>query len=152
MVRQRQLKVMEYKCNATCSLGDGQRVILCQRVRRSTRAVRAVRNTPVFLTEIRVVADAITKLNGTNHAQWETEMALVLEPKHVYGIIKGYDDKPDEPAANATATQKAAFQVWMNRNGVAKSTILLGMEPGIQVEYPVIADAKTLLEQLATAY
>jgi len=44
-------------CNATHRLGDRQRVILRQRVRGSVRAVRAVRNTRVFQTETRVVAD-----------------------------------------------------------------------------------------------
>jgi hypothetical protein len=44
-------------CNATHRLGDGKRVILRQRVRGSVRAVRAVRNTRVFQTETRVVAD-----------------------------------------------------------------------------------------------
>jgi hypothetical protein len=44
-------------CNATRRLGDGQRVILRQRVRGSVRAVRAVRNTRVFQTESGVVAD-----------------------------------------------------------------------------------------------
>ena len=94
----------------------------------------------------------ITKFNGTNNAQWATEMALLLEQKQVYGIIKGYDDKPEEPAANATATEKAAFKDWMNRHGVAKSTILLGMEPRIQAEYTVVDDAETLWEKLASAY
>jgi len=70
----------------------------------------------------------------------------------VYGIIKGYDDKPEEPAANATATEKPAFKDWMNRHGVARSTIRLGMEPRIQVEYTVVDDAKTLWEKLASAY
>jgi len=37
--------------------GDGQRVILRQSVRGSVRAVRAIRNTRVFQTEIRVIAD-----------------------------------------------------------------------------------------------
>jgi hypothetical protein len=45
----------------------------------------------------------------------------------VYATIKGYDDKPQKPAANATATEKATFKDWMNRQGVARSTILLGM-------------------------
>ena len=94
----------------------------------------------------------ITKFNGTNYAQWATEMALLLEQKQVYGIIKGYDDKPEEPAANATATEKAAFKHCMNRHGVARSTILLGMEPRIQAEYTVVDDAKTLWEKLASAY
>jgi len=44
-------------CNATRRLGDGSRLILRQRVRGSARAVRAVRNTRVFQTETRVVAD-----------------------------------------------------------------------------------------------
>jgi hypothetical protein len=45
------------QCNATRRLGDGQRVILRQRIRDSVRAVRAVRNTRVFQMETRVVAD-----------------------------------------------------------------------------------------------
>jgi len=94
----------------------------------------------------------ITKFNGTNYAQWATEMALLLDQKEVYGIIKGYDDKPEEPEANATAAEKAAFKDWMNRHGVARSTILLGMEPRIESEYTVVNDAKTLWEKLASAY
>jgi len=62
----------------------------------------------------------ITKFNGTNYVQWATKMALLLEQKQVYGIIKGYDDKLEEPAANATTTEKAAFKYWMNRHGVAR--------------------------------
>ena len=44
-------------CNVTRRLGDGQRVVLRQRVRGSVRAVGAVRNTRVFLIETGVVAD-----------------------------------------------------------------------------------------------
>jgi len=94
----------------------------------------------------------ITKFNGKNYAQWVTEMALLLEQKQAYGIITGYVDKPEEPAANATATVKAAFKDWMNRHGVARSTIVLGMEAGIQAEYTVLEEAKTLWDKLASAY
>jgi len=45
--------------NATRRLGDGCRQILRQRVQGSARAVRAVRNTWVFQTETRDVADVI---------------------------------------------------------------------------------------------
>jgi len=93
----------------------------------------------------------ITKFNGTNYAQWVTEMAQLLEQKQVFCIIKGYDDKPEELAANATATEMAAFKVWMNRHDAARSTILLGMDPRIQAEYLVIDDAKTLWEKLESA-
>jgi hypothetical protein len=46
-------------CNETCRLGDMSRLILRPRVRGSARAVRAVRNTRVFQTETRVVADVL---------------------------------------------------------------------------------------------
>jgi hypothetical protein len=52
----------------------------------------------------------ITKFNGTNYPQWATQIALLLEQRQVYGIIKGHHDKPEEPAAKATATEKAAFK------------------------------------------
>jgi hypothetical protein len=94
----------------------------------------------------------ITKFNGTNYAQWATEMALLLEQKQVYGIIKGYDHKPEEPAANATGTEKAAFTDLMNRHGVARSTILLGIKPRIEVKYTVVDDVKTLWDKLSSAY
>jgi hypothetical protein len=94
----------------------------------------------------------ITKFNGTYYAQWATEMAQLLEPKQVYGIIKEYDDKPEEPAANTTATEKAAIKDWMNRHSVARWIILLGMESRIQAEYTGVDDAKTLWEKLASAY
>jgi len=94
----------------------------------------------------------VTKFNGTNYAQWASEMALLLEQKEVYSIIKGYDDKAEEPAADATAPEKTTFKDWMNRHGVARSTILLGMEPRIQAEYIIVKDVKTLWEQLALAY
>jgi len=93
----------------------------------------------------------ITKFNRTNYVQWATEMALHLEQKEVYGIIKGHDDKLGEPAANATATEKAVFNDWMNSHCDARSSILLGMEQRIQAEYMVVDDAKTLWENLASA-
>jgi acylphosphatase len=51
----------------------------------------------------------ITNVNGINYRKWATGMALLLKQMQVYGIIKGYDDKPEELVANATATEKAAF-------------------------------------------
>jgi len=42
----------------TCRLGDGKRVFFRQRLRGLFRAVRAERNTRLFLTETRVVAHA----------------------------------------------------------------------------------------------
>jgi hypothetical protein len=88
----------------------------------------------------------ITKFKGTNNAQWATEMSLLLEQKQVYGIINGYDDKPEDPAANTTTTEKAAFKDWINLHVVARSTIWPGKEPRIQAEYMVVDDVQILWE------
>jgi hypothetical protein len=48
---------MMYICNTPNRMGDGKGVCLCQRVQDSDRAVRANRNTLVFLTQTKVVAD-----------------------------------------------------------------------------------------------
>jgi hypothetical protein len=93
----------------------------------------------------------ITKFNGMNDVQWATEMALLLKQKQVYGIIKGYDDKPEEPAPNATATERAAFKDWMKCFGVARSTMLLGMEPRILAQYTVVEDTKVVWDKLPSA-
>ena len=46
-------------CNVARRLGDVLRLILRQWIRGSARAVRAVQNTWVLLTETRVVADVL---------------------------------------------------------------------------------------------
>jgi len=94
----------------------------------------------------------ITKSKGTNYKQWATEMALLFKQKQVYGIIKGYDDKPEGPAANMPTTEKATFNDWMNSHGVARSTILLRIKQRIQAEYTVVDNQKMLREKLASAY
>ena len=67
-------------CNTTRRLADRQCIILRQRVRGSVRAIRAVRNTRVFQTETRVVADA--RAMGS-----------------VYFSVRGYEvpSEPSEP-------------------------------------------------------
>jgi hypothetical protein len=79
-------------------------------------------------------------------------MALLFEQNQAYCIIKQYGQKPEDPAANATATEKAAFKDWMNRHGVARSSIMLGMEQRIEWEYMVVIDVKTFWEKLTSAY
>jgi hypothetical protein len=94
----------------------------------------------------------ITKFNEMNDAQWATEMALHLELKQVYGIIKGYASKPEKPTTKATTTDMAASKDRMNLNGIPRLTILLGLEPKITAENKVVHDAKTLWEKLASPY
>jgi len=49
--------------NSTRRLGDGSRRSLCQKARGSVRAIWAIPNTRVFLTETRLVADARSRLH-----------------------------------------------------------------------------------------
>jgi hypothetical protein len=70
----------------------------------------------------------------------------------VYGIIKGYDDKPTDQGANATVTEKATLMDWMNRHGVARLTILLGMEANIQAECTIVEETNTVYDKLASPY
>jgi len=86
----------------------------------------------------------IPNFECTKYAHWATVMALLLEQKQVYGIMKGYNDKPEEPEVNVTTTEKAAIKDWMNYHGVARLPIWLRMEPRIPTEYTVSDDAKTV--------
>ena len=54
----RRTQVCRWRSKVLCE-SNGNRLILRQRVRGSVRAVRAVRNTRVFQTETRVVADEV---------------------------------------------------------------------------------------------
>jgi len=99
-----------------------------------------------------LTTNSITKFNVTKYAQLAIKMALLLEQEPVCGIITGYNDKPEEPAANATATENPAFKDCMNRHGVVRWTIRLAREPRSQAEYTVFEDANTLWKHLASAY
>jgi len=83
----------------------------------------------------------ITKFNGMNYTQWAMQRAPLLERKQLNGIIKGYDNKPEESAEIMTATEMAASKDWMNCSCVTRSTTLLHMQPTIEIEYTVIDDA-----------
>ena len=101
-------------------------------------------------------AISIAKFNGSNYKQWSGEMALLLEQKQVYGIVTGEDERPEDPAEDATAAEKlahrAAVKDWVKQHGTARSTILFSKEPRLQASYMEITDARTLWEKLATAY
>lgn len=79
-------------------------------------------------------------------------MTLLLEEKRVNGVIIEFNFKTEEPAANATTTEQAAFQDWNNHHGVARSTILLGIEPRIHAKYTVTGDAMMFWEQPGSAH
>ena len=59
-------------------------------------------------------AISIAKFNGSNYEQWSGEMALLLEQKQVYGIVMGEDERPEDPAEDATAAEKLAHRAAVN--------------------------------------
>ena len=77
-------------------------------------------------------------------------MALLLEQKRVWGIIIGTKYKSTAPDTDATASQLEKYSDWVDLHGIARSTILLGMEPRLQSEYSVIADARELWTKTIT--
>jgi len=93
-------------CNATRRLDDGQCVILRQRVRGSVRAVRAVRNTRVFLTETRVVADVWDPKRRTgdwnqlvwpipaNPTGWPVRVRVWPAKSQWFGLLDGSGTEP----------------------------------------------------------
>jgi hypothetical protein len=110
--RHRILAAAREVCNTTRRLGDGSRLILRQRVRGSARAVRAIRNTRVYQTEPRVVADDtqdathhVTIYNGTreflkhksrNKTYISDEQLHAMELCIYHGInvqVEGLDDE-----------------------------------------------------------
>jgi len=102
-------------------------------------------------------AMTIAMSNGSNYKQRSGEMALLLEQKQVYGIVTGENERPEDRAEqDATAAEKlahwAAVKEWVKQHGTARSTILVGLEARLQASYMEITDARTLWEQLATAY
>ncbi|KAF8254102.1 hypothetical protein K440DRAFT_639880 [Wilcoxina mikolae CBS 423.85] len=93
-----------------------------------------------------------TKLNGSNYTQWSNEMVLLLEQMQVYGIAASYEEEPATPAENATALERTTYEEWMKRDGAARSTILLGMEPHLQSQYLGVENASTLWKKIREDY
>jgi hypothetical protein len=69
------------------------------------------------------MAILIGKLKGSNCMQWSGEMALLLEPKQVYGIVMGEDERPEDLAEDATAMEElghlAAVKDRVKQHGAA---------------------------------
>jgi hypothetical protein len=56
------------------------------------------------------------------------EIEILLEQKQVLGIVDGTEEAPD--AKDATE-----FKAWKKQHGIARLTILLGMERSLQQQY-----------------
>lgn len=98
----------------------------------------------------------ICKFDGANYNKWSGQVELLLEAKHVLGIVTGDLKKPDSLGENATPAEKLAhstlLETYVDKHGTARSTLLLTMEERLQVEYIKFKDAKGLWDQLAADY
>jgi hypothetical protein len=86
--------------------------------------------------------------NSTNYANWVSQMAPLIKPKQVYGILTGYNVKPEQLAANMKATEQSTFKDWMNCHGVARLMILDGMESRINTDCMILDMGKMHWEAL----
>jgi hypothetical protein len=82
------------------------------------------------------VAD--TKVRGTNISQWAIELTSLHDQMQVDGIIKGLNNKLDEPPLNMTARATNTPKHWMNCCSVARSAILLSIQSRIEAIFTVI--------------
>jgi len=96
-------------CNATRRLCDGKRLFLHQRVRGSITAVRAVRNTRVFLTETRVVADLLA---SEPHEFCEQQLHKICAAMEALAYV----------AEKVSTTKHRKFQLHLNRAWQAATT------------------------------
>jgi len=90
----------------------------------------------------------IEQLTDRNYASWSEEMELLLEQRRVLSIVEEKETLPS--SASAEATREIA-QYWQ-RHEVARSTILLGMTPGVRSKYSTIKDVMQLWKQLKGDY
>jgi hypothetical protein len=94
----------------------------------------------------------IEQLTDRNYASWSSEMVLLLEQRRVLSIV---NEKEVLSASVAAGTSEAAMdkaaQFWQ-RHGVARSTILLGMTPGVRSKYSSIQDVVKLWKKLKEDY
>ncbi|KAF8248654.1 hypothetical protein K440DRAFT_642074 [Wilcoxina mikolae CBS 423.85] len=98
----------------------------------------------------------IAKFDGANYNKWAGQVELLLESKHVLGVVTGDLKKPEALAENASASERLAhatlMESYVDKHGTARSTLLLTMEERLQLEYMKVKGAKELWEQLAVDY
>ncbi|KAF8252023.1 hypothetical protein K440DRAFT_636205 [Wilcoxina mikolae CBS 423.85] len=98
----------------------------------------------------------IGKFDGANYNKWAGQVELLLESKHILGVVTGDLKKPEALAENASASERLAhatlMESYVDKHGTARSTLLLTMEERLQLEYMKVKDAKELWEQLAVDY
>ncbi|KAF8241400.1 hypothetical protein K440DRAFT_643419 [Wilcoxina mikolae CBS 423.85] len=98
----------------------------------------------------------IGKFDGANYNKWAEQVELLLESKHILGVVTGDLKKPEALAENASASEGLAhatlMESYVDKHGTARSTLLLTVEERLQLEYVKVKDAKELWEQLAVDY
>jgi hypothetical protein len=90
-------------------------------------------------------AITIKKFDGLDYKSWSLETEILLEQKHVLGIVDGTEEAPD-------AKDRTELKEWKKQHGIARSTILLAMERSLHQQYGVQKDAKEVWEKLKEDY
>ncbi|KAF8247197.1 hypothetical protein K440DRAFT_644075 [Wilcoxina mikolae CBS 423.85] len=83
----------------------------------------------------------ITKFDGANYKQWFGHVKLLLESKHVLGIVTGDLKELEALAENASASERLVhmtlMESYVDKHVTARSTFLLTMEERLQLEIQV---------------
>jgi len=139
-------------CNATRRLGDGQRVILRQRVRGSVRAVRAVRNTLVFQTETGVVADdsveyitvessRLAQMNTSGQVRYALEL-LEIDKKsfQVLGAALQRRGKELEAESALLESMEEEAKVWKDKVKAIEDRVALRRKANAELKQLLACD------------
>ena len=89
------------------------------------------------------------KLNGTNFTTWYRNLRIVL--KHDKNELIILDPLPEEPAANANATARNAYQKLVDESNVISCLMLACMEPDLQQHFKDVG-AFDMVESLKSMF
>ena len=89
------------------------------------------------------------KLNGTNFTTWYRNVRIVLKHDKKEHVLE--DPLPEEPADNANATTKNAYQKLVDESPEIRCLMLASMEPDLQQQFENI-EAFDMIENLKSMF
>ena len=89
------------------------------------------------------------KLNGTNFTTWYRNLRIVLRHEKKEQVLE--DPLPEEPAENANATTRNAYQKLVDESNEIRCLMLASMEPDLQQQFKNV-EAFYMIENLKSMF
>ena len=89
------------------------------------------------------------KLNGTNFTTWYRNLRIVLRHEKKEQVLE--NPLPEEPADNANATARNAYQKLVDESNEISCLMLASMEPDLQQQFENI-EAFDMIENLKSMF